>query len=251
MAYAQNLIGKRFGRLVVISRNYEKQEELLKRKGYHKAFWDCICDCGKTTTVAGTNLMGNLTKSCGCYNAERRHVQKNTKSIQWIVEEEITRGITNSGKEFIIDTDDFEKVKNYCWYISSQGYVCANSRNGNSKRLNIHRIVMDAKKGDLVDHKNWNKLDNRKSNLRLASKSQNNTNIKLKSNNTTGYPGITMNKSGSYVVRISQNGTRIYLGTYKNFEDAVKVRRSAEIELHGDWSGENNKQDYSKIVSEE
>lgn len=107
---------------------------------------------------------------------------------------------------------------------------------------------MNVSKDLLVDHKNWNKADNRKENLRIATKSQNNINIKRKINNTSGYPGVTKTKNGRYISRISLNRRRYYLGTYKCFEDAVVARRNAEIKLHNDWSGENNKHDYEKII---
>jgi len=107
---------------------------------------------------------------------------------------------------------------------------------------------MGGSNNDIIDHKDWNKSNNTRDNLRFATKSQNNINIKLKSNNTTGYPGLTINRGGYYVARISLNGKRYYLGTFKNLRDAVAARREAEIKFHKEWSGENNKHDYEKII---
>lgn len=249
MAYAKDLIGKRFGRLIVVDRNYERQQKVYEAKKYQTAFWDCICDCGNEITVSGSNLRTGGTVSCGCYRNERIHEQKNTKEIQWLFDNDVAIGISNSGKEFIIDLEDYDKVKNYCWRITPQGYVVANSRNGSNRIVWIHRLIMNAKDDEVVDHINWDKLNNRKSNLRIATKSQNNINIRLKSNNTVGYPGITINKSGNYVARISKNNVRYYLGTFKTYKEAIEARRAAEINLHGEWSGENNKNDFEKIIS--
>lgn len=250
MSYARDLIGKKFGRLFVVSRNYEKQHELFVNRGVQKAFWNCVCDCGNNKVVESSNLTNkqNPTLSCGCYALERRHKQKNTKDIKWFRDKDIVIGTTNAGKHFKVSLIDFEKVKNYCWRIDSRGYVVANSRDGSNSTIKLHRLIMDTKPNDIIDHKDWDKTNNTRDNLRVATKSQNNINVKLKSNNTTGYPGITINQSGNYIVRISYDGKRHYIGTYKAFHDAIIARRNAEIKYHAEWSGENNKHDYEKHI---
>ena len=67
MSYAKDLTGLRFGRLQVISRNYQKQKECFNKNGSNKAFWNCICDCGNKVIVSGSNLKNrtNPTKSYG------------------------------------------------------------------------------------------------------------------------------------------------------------------------------------------
>lgn len=250
MSYAKDLTGQKFGRLIVVSRNYEEQRERLKNGHVNKAYWNCRCECGNMTVVCSSNLKNkkNPTLSCGCYQKEVIHRQKNTKEIQWICDGNVTKGITNRGDEFIIDSEDFQKVKDYCWYIHKSGYVVANSRDGTNRAIRLNRLIMDASDDVLVDHADWNKKDNRKSNLRIATKSQNNINIKRKSNNTSGYPGVRLTKNGKYTASISLNGTRYHLGTFSNFESAVKARHEAEKKYHGKWSGENNKRDYEKIM---
>lgn len=102
-----------------------------------------------------------------------------------------------------------------------------------------------------IDHKDWNKTNNRKSNLRKVSKSENNINIKRKSNNTSGYTSATLNKcSGKYIARISINGKRIYIGTFDSFEAAVIARHQAELKIHNDWSGEINRKDFEGIIKD-
>ena len=253
MAYAKDLTGRRFGRLVVVSRNYDKQEEVFAEKKVHKAFWNCICDCGNEVIVNSSNLCNrtNPTMSCGCLKNEVIHKQKNTKSNEWILRDDIAIGITYDGKEFIIDKEDYEIAKQYCWHITKSGYVVANSKNGSNRIIWLHRLLMNVKSNDIyVDHRDWDKSNNRKKNLRVATKSENNINIKRKSNNTSGYTGVTFNKrSHKYIARISRDGKRLFLGSFDNFEDAVKVRHSAEIALHGKWSGEINRKDYERIIN--
>ena len=148
----------------------------------------------------------------------------------------------------MIDTEDLEKVKYYCWRIDPKGYVVANSRNGENKMVRIHRIITGVDEEHIVDHINWNTLDNRKENLRIATKTQNNINIKRRKNNRSGYTGVSLLKNGKYVAAISINKKKIYLGTFNNLEDAVLVRHKAELLIHNEWSGEINRQDFNRLI---
>ena len=250
MTKAKNLVGQKFGRLTVVSRNYEYQQKLYEEKGVYKAFWNCKCDCGNEVIIYGPLLLNGNTKSCGCYAKEKQKIQKNTKNIHWDIKDEITIGTTRAGDKFIIDTNMYEMVKDYCWRKDPNGYIVANSRDSTNKIIRIHRLIMDVmdKPNILIDHKNWDKSDNRKENLRYSTKSQNNINIKRKSNNTTGYTGVTRSKNNKYLARISFNGRRYNLGTYENIENAIKARHEAEKQLHGEWSGEHNRKDYKKFI---
>jgi len=251
MSYAKDLTGNRYGRLTVISRNYEKQEEILRDKGRYLAYWNCVCDCG-TPCIKSSSALRNPaspTMSCGCLRRESVHCQKNTKENKWLFNSESqVIGVDFKGDTFTIDREDYDKVSQYCWRIDRKGYVIANSRNGTNKIIWIHRLIMDAKPDMVVDHINWNKQDNRKCNLRVATKTQNNINIKRKSNNTTGYTGVSyIKRTGKYRAAISLNKNKIYLGDYSDLNDAIEARHKAELKYHGEWSGENNRKDYNSM----
>lgn len=195
MSYTEDLVGKRFGRLLVLSRNYERQKELFKQGKSNEAYWNCLCDCGNYKTISGSSLKNKKspTLSCGCYSKEVRH---------------------------------------------------------RHKIIRIHKLIMGVtyNQKQIVDHINWDKLDNRKCNLRFVTKSQNNINIHRKSNNKSGYTGVYYSKRlNKYCARIGINKNKIYLGDFNTFEEAVKARHLAELKIHGDWSGEINRQDYNKI----
>lgn len=151
----------------------------------------------------------------------------------------------------MIDKEDYEKVKDFCWRVDKYGYVVSFDKgHPNNQIVRIYRLVMGLTREDVdvyIDHINGNKLDNRKSNLRIATKSENNTNIKRKSNNTSGYTGVKATKSGKYVAQISFNNKRIHLGTYSTIEEAVQARHDAEIKYHGEWNGELNRNDYGNF----
>ena len=71
MPPAMNVAGMRFGRLLVQSR---------AGMCNGRSFWNCLCDCGKTTTVTGKHLKNGGTKSCGCLHVE--HAMHNVKSLE-------------------------------------------------------------------------------------------------------------------------------------------------------------------------
>lgn len=86
-----------------------------------------------------------------------------------------------------------------------------------------------------VDHINGNRKDNRWCNLRAVTAFENSRNQGERKDNTSGCRGVTYRKSGRglkrWVARISHKGTRYLLGYFETFEEAVNVRKQAEIEL--------------------
>lgn len=62
-----DLTGKRFGKLTVIERDFERQ----KKVGSTGAYWKCKCDCGNIVIISSTHLVRGKTKSCGCFLKEK------------------------------------------------------------------------------------------------------------------------------------------------------------------------------------
>ena len=135
----------------------------------------------------------------------------------------------------IIDLDDVDKVKNYKWYLKDKGYVY-------SKTLGIllHRFIMDPHDDMVVDHINHDPLDNRKSNLRICTKQQNNMNKSLNSNNMSGVSGVYWNKQiNRWIAQIKLYDEQIYIGSYKTIEAATQARKNAEIEYFGEYRNQD------------
>lgn len=105
-----------------------------------------------------------------------------------------------------VDLDDYDKVKDYKWYYGGNGYAA------NTKLGTLHRYVypnQDEIENAIVDHINQDKLDNRKSNLRIASQPENGANRGKNKNNTTGYKNIShCEKRKFYYVGITLNKKR-------------------------------------------
>src|SRR4051794_16413562 len=91
---------------------------------------------------------------------------------------------------FLVDDHRYFELVSMRWYMT--GSYASTKING--RTVYMHQLVMGSKKGQLVDHKNRIKLDNREDNLRLATRSQNALNSKLHRTNSTGYRGVTFDK---------------------------------------------------------
>lgn len=98
-------------------------------------------------------------------------------------------GITSNGDEFIFDKEDYEKIKDICWYKDTTGYYRGQYPNS-IRKASLHRIIMNANNTDTIDHINHNLNDNRKSNLRICTRSQNSKNSMKKKSNKSGCPGV-------------------------------------------------------------
>lgn len=133
-----------------------------------------------------------------------------------------------SNCEFKIDYELWEKLKEHKWYYdASTGYVHTRI---NNKKLYLHRMVLSAKKGDIVDHINRNKLDNSVENLRIVSKSLNNHNRNYK-----GAHGIYFDKWGNrWRACIAINHRTIKLGSFKSKEMAMMEYNKKATEKYGD-----------------
>jgi hypothetical protein len=95
---------------------------------------------------------------------------------------------TSSGATIIIDADMLQTLSSHSWGISSHGHVRAKI---GGRIVYVHRLILGAGPGDQIDHKNQNKLDNRRSNLRFCNHSQNNSNRQANKNNKSNFKGVT------------------------------------------------------------
>ena len=135
----------------------------------------------------------------------------------------------NSDNMAMIDIEDVDKVSKYCFYLDNKGY--ARARKGNDKIFLHHLIMGKPNRGLVIDHINRNPLDNRKCNLRIATRSLNSINSKLAKNNTTGVRNVHIDKNtGKYRARIKRNGKMIHIGMYETLEEAKKAVEPYNIE---------------------
>ena len=246
----ENLTSKRFGRLLVV----KQVDDQILPCGQHVAMWLCKCDCSdETIIVSGRRLREGHTQSCGCLRRElsSKRLKKYNKynlsgeyGIGWT---------TNTNQEFYFDLEDYDKIKDYCWIehiISGSNYRALETHDSkNKKTIRMHYLIV----GKYYDHINLNTMDNRKENLRIATKNQNAQNHSLRQDNTSGFSGVTWdNRTGKWVAQIDVNKKHIYLGHYESKQDALISRLNAELKYFGlDFAPQRHLFEKYKITNKE
>jgi len=138
----------------------------------------------------------------------------------------------------IIDASDYELIKDRKWHLKkgcSSSYV--SSGNSNATYLSLSRFLTNAEEGKEVDHKDQNFLNNRRDNLRVCTKSQNQFNSKKRTDNKSGVKGVYFCKTSKrWKVTIQKNNVRYLLGPFKTFAEAEAAAASARRDLHGDYA---------------
>lgn len=244
-------IGEKYNKLTII--DFIGKRDDTTSSGL---FYECKCDCGSSKIIKSTlyDLKSSDIKSCGICNVvsskTKNKISKSKKKHNTFIEHDLyMEGFTENGKSFIFDKDDFNRIKDINKYITinSLNYVLfSDKKNGD---FQLHRFIMGLEKYDkkldiIVDHINGNTLDNRKENLRICHRSKNPKNSSIYKNNTSGCKGITwMKRLNKWQVSIQVDKKSIYLGIYDNLNDAIEVRKQAEIKYFGEYS-----RGYGKLI---
>lgn len=235
----KDLTGERFGKLVVINEG----EKYISPSGRKRLRWYCNCDCGsKNILVFGDNLKSGHTQSCGCLKSEFGETFK--KCNKYDLSGEYGIGYTSKGEEFYFDLDDYDKIKNFCWFKQKNGYIVTDYK---GKRIYMHRHVMLSNINDDidVDHIGHVLCDNRKQFLRVCDSSHNMRNSSMHKNNHSGVTGIWwFEDRNRWVAEIRIYNEKKILGYFMNFDEAVKARKQAEEKYFGEYSYDNSIQQY-------
>ena len=135
-----------------------------------------------------------------------------------------------------IDLEYIDVLKQYKWHMLGQ-YV---SSIINGTEMLLHRFLMNPPDDMEVDHINRDKLDNRRSNLRVCTHQENDWNKLAGTRNKSGYSGVKENGKGKWLASIIINKKPKHLGTFNTYEEAVEARIKAEKEYFGDFAPTNN-----------
>lgn len=127
------------------------------------------------------------------------------------------------------DIEDLPIIEKYTWHMSFYGYVATRFTDYSS--LFLHRLLLNPAKNLDVDHINLDRLDNRRENLRLCSRSQNKMNVIRRKDNKCGFKGVCWNSiNRNYVVQITPNGDgkRKHVGVFSTkIEAAIAYNKAA------------------------
>lgn len=131
----------------------------------------------------------------------------------------------------ILDKDDYDRVVEAGKWCASKdrNKFYFHHRINKKEKITLHRFLMGFPKGKYIDHINKNTLDNRKCNLRICSNGANLRNGLVRTNNKTGYTGVSINRNNNFSARIRVNYKIIHLGTFSKLKEAIKARKVAEL----------------------
>ncbi len=124
----------------------------------------------------------------------------------------------SQGKVALVDPEDYNALSKFKWYAHKESGLFYATRQSNSIRM--HRVITGANVGQEVDHKNGNGLDNRRANLRFATRSQNAANSRVV-HGTSGFRGVTWHRGcRKWQAQISVGKQTKYLGVFSNPKEA-------------------------------
>jgi len=157
----------------------------------------------------------------------------------------------------LVDDCDYEYLNRWKWQLKKGSRTYYAERPAGSKRnrekIIMHRLILGLSKGDgvIVDHRNRNGLDNRRSNLRIATHQQNSANSRKHSDaSMSRYKGVYWEadrcKWRAYIYFTNQSGVKkkIWLGRFDREEDAAAAYNHKAVELFGTFASPNNIRGY-------
>jgi hypothetical protein len=143
-----------------------------------------------------------------------------------------------------VDARDYKRVSQYKWCaLSKSGAPYAVRRTKDGRMVYMHREIMGAPKGSVVDHIDHNTLNNRRCNLRVCTQAQNHANAGPRGS-ASGFVGVKR-VGKKWEAEINWKGKRYYLGRYDDPVEAAKVRDRKAYELHGPYAYFNFPEDFA------
>jgi hypothetical protein len=155
------------------------------------------------------------------------------------------RVLLTGGRYALVDQKDFYRVNDLDWivkedYDSIYAVHFLKIPENSSKLISMHRFILNPPEGIFVDHRNCNGLDNRRDNLRPATRGQNNCNRRKRKGCSSKYKGVYFHKSRKgrkkWDAYINVNGKRIFLGTYQTQEEAAMAYDAAAKKYYGQFA---------------
>lgn len=154
--------------------------------------------------------------------------------------------VLSNGSLTKVDDEDFFTLNQYQWYTISGYAVTRIGGHLDRTEVFMHNLIMPPPSGFKVDHKDRDKLNNQRSNLRFATNSQNMQNA-VHPHNTSGYRGVAFYK-GKWCAQIMKDGQLHYLGRHVEKADAAHAYDLKAIELFGPGAYLNFPQEREVLV---
>lgn len=137
----------------------------------------------------------------------------------------------------LVDDADYELLKQFNWCVDKQGSVSGLVSKTPRKRMLLHRYILQAPEHLEVDHIDGDRLNNQRSNLRLATSSQNKANRGPRKDCKSGYKGVSLHKKlRKWTARVKTPATYKHIGVFNTKEDAARAYNKAAIEVFGPFA---------------
>lgn len=142
-----------------------------------------------------------------------------------------------SGLFALVDDEDYELLSQWKWHLSTGGYAYTHVFIGKYKKASMHSMIKDIKKPFITDHRDRNKLNNQKHNLRQSTSLENSRNKKSYNGSLSKYKGVCWNKRRKvWQSNIRVNKKLLFLGDFKNEIDAAKSYNISAIKYFGEFA---------------
>jgi hypothetical protein len=145
----------------------------------------------------------------------------------------------------LVDDEDYEALNKFKWHVDERKdgkdwravRSLPRTKTGPRKTIFMHRFILNANDGQIVDHKNGNGLDNRRANIRLCSQGQNLANMRNTQHHSSRFKGVYWyERVKKWQVNIRKDGRTQYLGRFYSEEVAARVYDAKAKELFGDFA---------------
>lgn len=147
------------------------------------------------------------------------------------------------GKVALVDAADYERASRYKWSYDRNGYAVRCEYwfdlggKKRTRKILLHRFVLDAPDGLQVDHINHNRLDCRRHNLRICTPLQNRVNSRPKKGSSSRYKGVQLRtKDGKWMAYIVAHGRKRFLGSFTHERDAALAYDRHAYEAWGEFA---------------
>jgi len=198
--------------------------------------WPGLLLCANSAEMPGELKGVPATGSCRNFRRRRGPVVRLEPPAP--PSDEIRHIALTRGKYAIVDAADYEWLSPHKWFATgdeSRGFYAA--RRDGDKVVLMHRAIMNAPEGTVVDHINHNSLNNRRTNLRLCTQKQNSRSARPSRRATSRFKGVYFcRRTGKWLATIGYEGKTIHLGSFDDEIEAAKAYDRKARELFGEFA---------------
>ncbi len=140
-----------------------------------------------------------------------------------------------------VDREDYPDLIKTRWHLNSRGYAVTTSHPKNTKLVAMHRVILCAANGQIVDHKDGDRLNNARRNLRICSVAQNNMNSAKPKNSRSRFKGLSWDsKRRFWRVKVQCDGKTHEIGQFTDELEAAKAYNVAALRIQGEFARVND-----------